>query len=182
MADEEWISQREFAKRVGVSQPAVSKTIGRRIDAREDGKINWKTEEKKWYDNRDPSKIRDHNAPKDPNKPEEKKEEKTGAEPFAQAKLAKETFSANLLKLEYEERLGKLVNKDSVETAAFKRGRMVRDSILNIPDRVSAEIAAALIKDLKIKVDLPVVDRIVHHVFERETRAALSELSKELDV
>ena len=45
-------------------------------------------------------------------------------------------------KLEYEEKSGDLLKKDAVKKSAFETGRKVRDAILNIPDRVGAELAS----------------------------------------
>lgn len=52
-------------------------------------------------------------------------------------------FKAELLKLEYELKTGKLAKARIVETKSFNHARGVRDAILNVPDRISPEIAAA---------------------------------------
>lgn len=51
-------------------------------------------------------------------------------------------YKAELARLEFEEAEGKLVDGDKIKRQAFKVARSVRDAILNIPDRVSAELAA----------------------------------------
>lgn len=51
-------------------------------------------------------------------------------------------FKAELLKLEYGLKSGKLVYTDIVERKTFSHARQVRDAILSIPDRISPEIAA----------------------------------------
>lgn len=61
---------------------------------------------------------------------------------FSKARAAKEIYEAKIKKLDYEERLGNLVSRKSVEVEAFTAFRILRDACFNIPDRVSAQIAA----------------------------------------
>lgn len=61
---------------------------------------------------------------------------------FNKARAAKEIYEARIKKLDYEERLGNLVSRKSVEVEAFTAFRILRDACFNIPDRVSAQIAA----------------------------------------
>lgn len=67
-------------------------------------------------------------------------EPRTGT--FQQARTLREAYMARLAKLEFEEKSGKLVHADAVKNEAFKTARMVRDNLLNIPDRVAGELAA----------------------------------------
>jgi uncharacterized protein YxjI len=55
----------------------------------------------------------------------------------------KANYDAALKKLEYEQKNGDLLEKSSVERDAFETARRVRDSILNIPDRIGAELASS---------------------------------------
>lgn len=64
-----------------------------------------------------------------------------GAPSINQSNAVLAAYKARIAKIEYEEKLGKLVNASDVKAEAFKIGRVVRDSMLNIPDRVSAEFA-----------------------------------------
>lgn len=61
---------------------------------------------------------------------------------FAQSRAIKEAYLARLAKLEFEEKSAALVKADAVKNEAFKVARLVRDALLNIPDRVSADLAA----------------------------------------
>jgi hypothetical protein len=71
---------------------------------------------------------------------------------LAQARAAKEVFEARLKKIELEERQGNLLYKGSIQIEAFNRARVLRDAILNVPDRVAANLAAesdaAVVRDL----------------------------------
>lgn len=61
---------------------------------------------------------------------------------YAEARAQHERFKARLAQLELEEREGKLVQVDDVKRESFRVARMVRDSLLNLPDRVAGELAA----------------------------------------
>lgn len=58
-----------------------------------------------------------------------------------QSKAILEAYKARLAKLDYDEKVGKLVEVEKVKAEAFKLARAVRDNLFNIPDRVAAEFA-----------------------------------------
>jgi hypothetical protein len=51
-------------------------------------------------------------------------------------------YDAYLKKLEYERKIGRYVLADEVKQEAYTLYRMVRDAILNIPDRIAPIVAA----------------------------------------
>lgn len=183
---DDFITQTEFAKRIGVSQQAVWKAMknGRISKRPEDGKLNWNTEREKWYGNKDLAKVREHNAPAGDD----------NSSSFNKAKLAKETFTAKLRQLEYEKEAGRLIPRDEVKISLFRFMRITRDAILSIPDRVSSELAARLVSHLKpllVKhvgekeankilqdVDLQDIEKTVFRSWEKESREVLENLSK----
>lgn len=61
---------------------------------------------------------------------------------YAKARAVRERFAALLTKIEYEEKAGKLIGRDGVQTAAFAWNRILRDLIMSVPDRISAQLAA----------------------------------------
>lgn len=58
------------------------------------------------------------------------------------SRAKREMYAAELARLEYEEMRGTLVNAEAVKKEAFRVARQVRDAMLNIPDRIAAELAA----------------------------------------
>lgn len=58
------------------------------------------------------------------------------------SRAKKESYLAELARLEYEEKEGTLVKAEAVRKEAFAIARQVRDGMLNIPDRISSELAA----------------------------------------
>ena len=61
---------------------------------------------------------------------------------YATARTMREAYRAKMAKLDYEEREGKLVDAAKVRDDAFQTGRMVRDGVLAIPDRMADVLAA----------------------------------------
>jgi hypothetical protein len=72
---------------------------------------------------------------------------------------------ARLTKIQFEKETGKLVGRDEVQVAAFNKFRTFRDGMLNIADRVSAQLAS--------ETD-PVK---VHEILTTEVRKALLEFA-----
>lgn len=136
------LSARGYAKLRGVSHTAVQKAIkSGRISVESDGKINPDIADKEWARNTRTS------LPSQPSyRVAEDISQNSGhnstLSDFNRARAVRETYKARLAKLEYEELSGKLVNADEVKVAAFNASRRVRDRILQIPRRISAQLAA----------------------------------------
>ena len=61
---------------------------------------------------------------------------------FSKAKAFRESYKAKLAELEYKVKIKEYVRAADVESAAFAFARKIRDKMLNVPDRVQADIAA----------------------------------------
>lgn len=61
---------------------------------------------------------------------------------YHKARAVKEFYAARLAKLDFEEREGKLVSIDEINVQHFNRARRLRDRMLMIPRRLSAQLAA----------------------------------------
>ena len=75
-------------------------------------------------------------------KPKQPKDGHTEPCSFAEAQAEKERYKAKLAKLEYEHKIGQLVDRESVEREAFRVARVVRDAMLSLPDRLAALMTA----------------------------------------
>jgi len=104
---------------------------------------------------------------------------------FAQAKLAETVERVKLLRMERERRAGKLLNRDDVQAEQFNAARIIRDGMVNLPDRVcgaiSSEIAALLLA-LGLSADLArTLDMSkIHSIISKEVRSALNETADRL--
>lgn len=61
---------------------------------------------------------------------------------YAKARAATQIYEARLKKLRYEEKAKSLVQARDVADAAFQTMRCIRDACMNVPSRVSAQVAA----------------------------------------
>jgi len=66
----------------------------------------------------------------------------TGSLDYAKARAYKEFYSARLAKIDYEERTGKLVDANQVKVTTFELFRGLRNQVVNLPDRLSSQLAA----------------------------------------
>lgn len=86
---------------------------------------------------------------------------------IAKSQAKKEEFRAKLVELEYEERVGNLLRRDEIEKEWFRRGRQVRDAVLNVPARLAGILAAESDQQK------------VRDLLETELRQALESLANE---
>lgn len=61
---------------------------------------------------------------------------------YQKARAARETFAAKIAEIDYKERIGLMIPRDQVKIALFGAGRIARDSLIQIPVRLSAQLAA----------------------------------------
>ena len=148
------MSMRAYAKHRGVSPEAVSKAVRTgRITTVTDEKgrraIDPEVADREWQANTNvahkttPTRAEaaGETAPAQQNEGGER-ELGAGAVTYQKSKAMREAYMARLAGLEYQERLGKLISADKVKISAYNTARVVRDSILNIPDRIAAELAS----------------------------------------
>jgi transcriptional regulator with XRE-family HTH domain len=83
---------------------------------------------------------------------------------FSAARTLKEQYNAEMKKLDFEERSGKLLRDEDVQKGAFEMYRKTRDSLLNIVDRISAQLAAEK-KEANVRI-----------ILENEIRNALTHI------
>ncbi len=148
MSDES-VSLTEYSRRRGVSHEAVRKAVkvgrlSRSVVFGATGKARLIPEiaDEEWTANTDKSQQRVPAVPPprlEPAPEPEQTEPRTAT--FQQARTLREAYMARLARLEFEEKSKQLVRTEAVKNEAFKIARVVRDNLLNIPDRVAAELA-----------------------------------------
>jgi len=158
------LSLRAYARHRGVSLAAVQKAIrSGRITPNAEGLIDSDRADAEWKSNTRPSQHRARSTASAAREPAE--QQTAGAIDYFRARAIRESYLARLAKIEFEEKTAKLVSRDEVQVAAFTRGRVVRDNLLNIADRLAATLAAE--ND---------VDK-VHRLLSDEIRMALDALA-----
>lgn len=69
-------------------------------------------------------------------------ESRKGSDAYESAKTEREIYRAKITKLNYERLDGTLVPSEDVREAAFEKARLLRDQLLNIPNRIAPILAA----------------------------------------
>lgn len=174
------MSQREYARTRGVSHAAVQKAILYGRIQTVSGKIDPAQADRQWKGNTDFSKPLNsvsgrpgHRRPRDQapaplgldggdggDSGEEPLPSDSSAVGYAKARAIREAYQAKLARLEYEERLGLLVNRDEVRRQYFAIARRARDQLLALPERVDAALAAATDRGEVRRILDPEIERI----------------------
>lgn len=150
------LSINAYARHRGVSHVAVLKAIKTgRIEKEPDGKIDVTKADAAWQRNTNHAQRRktekDVTPPAAAERPIDPPVVNSGPS-FAQSRAIREAYNARLAKLSYEEKSGSVVKIDLVKVAWFNTLRVLRDRILNMPDRMapllSAESDPKAIRDL----------------------------------
>lgn len=173
-AKRELLTPAEYARHAKVSKVAVHYAIrdGRLTTVKKNGKVmlDPKVADAEWETNTHHEK-RVNGKGKEANRDEDEAAPRNGLPRIGDSRAASEALKAQLLQIDRDKKLGKLIDAEEVKRTAFRLGRQVRDSMLNIPDRVTA----VLIAKLGIDVDAA----IVHTIMDAEIRKALEGLPNE---
>lgn len=169
------LSANAYAKRRGVTHAAVLKAITEerlKESVRKRGpgyQIDPELADREWALNTDSGTGYPAHASRSPETTPGAPETGGGDLPisYAEARAQHERFKARLAQLELEQREGKLVEAEAVKREAFRVARLVRDALLNLPDRVAGELAA---ETNQFKV---------HQRLSHEIRRALEDLKLE---
>lgn len=166
----EKISYREYSRRRGVSAQAVSKAVKTgRISAHTDKKgkkyINPAEADVQWEQNTDKASQRKKLSPVAA-ETEVDTSEKLQGPSYARSRAIREAYQAKIAKITYEEMAGKLVDAGLVKLEAYNIAKTVRESLLAIPDRLAAILAA--------EAD----EHQVHVLLTDEINKALEELAR----
>lgn len=178
--DRELISQAEYARRRGVSRAAVNKAVhsGRisTVKTEQGDKIDPEIADREWQDNTMHQNARtkeqaDNRSVKDEpslatkiDGTEERAEKQKS--PYALARGIREGFLARIAELEYNQKIGKLVDADQVRTEAFNMARTVRNAFLAMPDRLAGMLAATDQEDECYKILTDEVVKILENLVD----------------
>jgi hypothetical protein len=150
------ISQREYARRLGISHTAVQQAIASGRISTFRGKIDPAVANRQWRQNTDLSKPRNRitGEPKQRRAPDglpqpmrlisamDAEGDDGAAAGYARARAARELYRAQLAKMELDRQRGVLVRADEAKIGAFNMARKVRDQLTALPDRLAATLAA----------------------------------------
>jgi hypothetical protein len=167
----ELIGIREAARRLGVSDTAVHKaikagrvTVAGRTPTSNRPLVAWPQTQDDWLANSDTAKrthVGSKGSPRRAADPEpavplatntQDEQPAVGGDALpgravqgpslAQSRAVKEAYLARLAKLDFEQKIGKLIEADEVKVRAFKLARNARDALLTMPDRLAPVLAS----------------------------------------
>ncbi len=144
------LSQRAYARHRGVSHTAVRKAIAAGRITTEDGRIDPDRADRDWEANTDESKpsstaTKRRGQRRAPWQPPESTtstmapagESGAGARTYSQSRGVRESYLARLAKVDYEQRISKLVDADQMRVAQFNAARKARDMLIGVPSRIA---------------------------------------------
>jgi hypothetical protein len=155
------ISQTEWARRQGFSKQYVGKLISQGKIKLVDGMIDEKSANAVLQNQRDP------NLPIRRNGSNSYENQSDMHDLLVKTKLKNEIERGKLLEAKVKTEMGQLISAEKVRQAMFAKGRIIRDGILNVPDRVSSLLAT--INDASQ----------IHEILMKELREVLEELSRD---
>jgi hypothetical protein len=158
------ITQAEWAKRQGFSKQYVGKLISQGKIKLVDCMIDEKSANAVLQNQRDP------NLPIRRNGSNSYENQSDMHDLLVKTKLKNEIERGKLLEAKVKTEIGQLVSLEDVKKVAFARGRIIRDSMLNIPDRISSLLATE--NDASK----------IHEILTKEIREVLEELSRNTDI
>jgi hypothetical protein len=149
--ERELISQREYARRRGISNSTVHDAVKAGRISSINGKIDPEQADREWLQNTDQSKPRNRitgspkhaRTPGGPSEPMDFGRADGGnstASGYARARAARELYQAQLAKLDLDERNETLVRADMVRVGAFNMARKTRDQLIALGERLAATL------------------------------------------
>lgn len=156
MTDTKLMTKAEYARHRNVSKPTISKLIKNgRLLVTEDGLID--------------AEISDVLMEEFTRTSDNDLEVLSDTPSYALKRAELTGYKAELAKLDLEKAQGRFIDAELVGWEAFECARRVRDTLLSLPDRIAAILAA--------ETDV----RKVHSLLKQEIRQALEELSNGTD-
>lgn len=160
----ELITQTEFAREIGVSKQYVCYLVKQGIVELKNGLVDREQANEALMTIQDPSQpLRRKNGENG----DGRKNTSNLSTMLLKTRIKNEVERGKLLEAKAKAEIGELVSIEEVKTEAFNTARVVRNNLLNVPDRVS-ELLASITDAKKI-----------HELLTKEIKTALESLSKE---
>lgn len=165
----ELLTQIAYAKRMGVSRQYIGELVQKGVLPLTDGKIDPAVADAIIEARREPARALRRKSSHQQETTDPAKRTILASELptlLLKTRIKSETEKAKLLEIKAKVEADKFVDIDVVKAAGFKRGRIIRDGMLAIPDRIDAIVA--------IETDR----RKINQIMMDEITRVLEELSK----
>ncbi len=183
-----WVTQSAYAERIGISPATLNYRIKRgkytgctrkfgkilKIDLEKalekEGELMDEAKQRGGLANKAKHQGQPETVDTIPENPDPADEKPLGKKyiSLAEAQRIKEVASAELKVIELRRAKRQLLDADEVKRTAFDAGRKVRDSVLNVPDRIADQLAT-MMDSMEIR-----------QLMEKELKDALTILSREI--
>ena len=166
----ELISQSEFARRIGVSQPMVNKALrSGRIQKTASGKIDYDSQRIAWEQNRRLEK--DHMS----------RGSSTGGgkakdSDYQKVLTACKYYESKIRELKYKELEGLVISKENIQKRYFPKLALIKSHLMTLPARHSYTLAAMLIRHVEKISKAKTVRRVLSKIDERQLAREISEI------
>ena len=90
---------------------------------------------------------------------------------YQKSRAVKESYAARLRKIEYEQKMGTVVNKEGVEKAAFGVSRILREKLKALPNRLAPKVTMVTDQKENFKILTDEVESVI-----KEIQMAISEI------
>lgn len=161
------ITQTEFAREIGVSKQYVCYLVKQGIVELKDGLVDREQANEALEVTRDPSQPLRRKGAENYENGKNRKNTNELATMLLKTRIKNEVERGKLLEAKAKAEIGELVSVEEVKREAFNTARVVRNNLLNIPDRVSELFG-------------PITDaKKIHELLTKEIKTALESLSKE---
>jgi len=136
----EWINQAEFGRRMACTRQNINKLVKKGVLQLVDGKLDFMASKLSYESEVDPS----HHERLNKGFGDTGDQGADEVEPtsFKDARAKRERHNADIAEITLLERSGKLIDAEKVKKDAFTTGRILRDSIMAISDRLAPILAA----------------------------------------
>jgi len=126
----------EFAAEIGVTRQAVYKAGQEGRIVVKDGRVNSAAARRMWQEMNPAYEQKPLQPAPEAGKVSNEDMAATASASFKNNRAIREKYEANLRRLEYEEKAGKLVPIDKVQREAFNAARTARDRLLSVSTKV----------------------------------------------
>ncbi len=181
------ITKSEFAKRINRSHQYVSSLIkqGRIVLSKQNGRevVELEASLKKIGATADPANDPSNIMPRSDGRTnksvgmqiqdvdDENIKNNLSSTTYQKSRAVKESYAARLRKIEYEEKMKIVVNKEGVERGAFSVSRILREKLKSLPNRIAPKVTVVTDQKENFKILTKEVENII-----KEIQTAITEL------
>ncbi len=164
------ITKAEFARRVGVTPPMISKALrSGRITQNADGTLDWPSQSIAWEQNRRIEK--DHMS-----RGSSTGGNKAKDSDYQKVLTACKYYESKIRELKYKEMEGNVISKENIQKRFFPKIALIKSHLMSMPARHSYTLAAILIRHIGKISKAKTIQKVLAKIDERQLAREISEI------